>query len=100
MTSITEPITAESAYIGQLQSENILLRTKIGELNGAVEKLQEQIKKLSSPPYVLADIIEIIDKNRVVIRTTNAGPSFIVNIPDFTSSSPIKITFFALIEEA
>lgn len=82
MSSLTESTIAESAYMGRLQSENILLRTKIEELNGLVYNLQKQVSKLSAPPYVLADVVEIVDRKRVVIRTTNAGPSFIVDVPD------------------
>lgn len=81
MTSITDSSIPEAVFIGHLQAENVALRSKIGELNNTVANLQEKIKKASSPPYVMADIIEILDKNRVVIRTTNAGPSFIVNVP-------------------
>ncbi len=88
MSSITDSITGESVYIGRLQSENILLRTKIEELNGIVLNLQKQVTKLSAPPYVLAEVVEIVDARRVVIRTTNAGPAFIIEVPNEFSVRP------------
>jgi len=87
MTSIAES-TGEMVYIGRLQSENVLLRTKIQELSNTVSELQKQVEKLSSPPHILADIIEIVDKTRAVIRTTNAGPSFIIDTPEDLSVRP------------
>ncbi|PKP54395.1 MAG: proteasome-activating nucleotidase [Candidatus Altiarchaeales archaeon HGW-Altiarchaeales-3] len=82
MTSISESIGFDIGYIGQLQTENLLLRGKIEELNIIATNLQQQVAKLSEPPLILANVIEIIDKGRVVIRTAPAGPCFIVNVPD------------------
>ncbi len=61
----------------QIESDKRYIETQKIRYEREVRKLKSEIEQLRSPPLVIGTITDIIDSNRVVIRSS-AGPRFLV----------------------
>jgi proteasome regulatory subunit len=113
MTNFTpaggEPLDEEEVYkylldrINDLEKRNMELREQSRQLEAEkrygdtqkiryereIRKLKSEIEQLRSPPLIIAMITDVIDKNRVVVRSS-AGPRFLVRTSQFIDQDSIK----------
>ena len=61
----------------QIESDKRYIETQKIRYEREVRKLKSEIEQLRSPPLVIGTITDIIDSNRVIIRSS-AGPRFLV----------------------
>ncbi len=104
-----EPLDEEEVYkylldrINELEKRNMELREQSRQLEAEkrygdtqkiryereIRKLKSEIEQLRSPPLIIAMITDVIDKNRVVVRSS-AGPRFLVRTSQFIDQDSIK----------
>jgi proteasome regulatory subunit len=113
MTTFTpaggEPLDEEEVYkylldrINELEKRNMELREQARQLESEkrygdtqkiryereIRKLKSEIEQLRSPPLIIAMITDVIDKNRVVVRSS-AGPRFLVRTSQFIDQDALK----------
>ncbi|MDD1679739.1 MAG: proteasome-activating nucleotidase [Methanomicrobiales archaeon] len=105
----SEPLDEEEVYkylldrINELEKRNTELREQSRQLEAEkrygdtqkiryereIRKLKSEIEQLRSPPLIIAMITDVIDKNRVVVRSS-AGPRFLVRTSQFIDQDSIK----------
>ncbi|MDD1671894.1 MAG: proteasome-activating nucleotidase [Methanomicrobiales archaeon] len=73
----------------QLESEKRLGDTQKIRYEREIRKLKSEIEQLRSPPLIIAMITDVIDKNRVVVRSS-AGPRFLVRTSQFIEQDLLK----------
>jgi proteasome regulatory subunit len=61
----------------QIESDKRYIETQKIRYEREVRKLKSEIEQLRSPPLVIGTITDVIDSNRVIIRSS-AGPRFLV----------------------
>jgi 26S proteasome subunit P45 family len=61
----------------QIESDKRYIETQKIRYEREVRKLKSEIEQLRSPPLVIGTITDIVDSNRVIIRSS-AGPRFLV----------------------
>jgi len=78
--------SSPDAVIASLESELEALRSKVRSLSSQntsllkeIEYYRNEVRKLMSPPLIEAVVLEVIDKDRVVVKSTT-GPNLIVNV--------------------
>jgi proteasome regulatory subunit len=66
-----------------IENERIKLQKK-------VQQLYQELKKLKSPPLIIGEIVDILDDDRVVVKSTT-GPNFVVHVANFVDKSKILV---------
>ncbi len=73
-----------------------LLQEKINSLQIEIESLRKELnyykaemEKLLSPPLIEATVLDVMDNNRVLVRSSS-GPNLLVNLSNNIKSSDIK----------
>jgi proteasome regulatory subunit len=104
-----KPLDEEEVYkylldrINDLEKRNTELREQVRQLESdkrygdtqkiryerEIRKLKSEIEQLRSPPLIIAMITDVIDKNRVVVRSS-AGPRFLVRTSQFIDQDLLK----------
>ncbi len=72
-----------------LEDEKRYLESELRRMQNEVNRLRKEISKMKSPPLLLGVVEDILDKNRILVRSS-AGPSFIVTSSTFVSPEEIK----------
>ncbi len=72
-----------------LEDEKRYLESELRRLQGDIERLRKEINRMKSPPLLVGTIEDIIDDNRIVVRSS-AGPTFIVNASSYVPREKIK----------
>ncbi len=72
-----------------LEDEKRYLESELRRLQNEVNKLRKEINKMKTPPLLVGVVEDIIDKNRILVRST-AGPSFIVTASNFVPATDLK----------
>ncbi|ADD09191.1 proteasome-activating nucleotidase [Candidatus Aciduliprofundum boonei] len=72
-----------------LEDEKRYLESELRRLQGDIERLRKEINRMKSPPLLVGTIEDIIDDNRIVVRSS-AGPTFIVNASSYVPKEKIK----------
>ncbi len=75
--------------IRALEEEKRYLESELRRLQNEINRLRKEINKMKSPPLLMGVIEDIIDKNRILVRSS-AGPSFIVTASTFVSPQELK----------
>ncbi|MBP2145544.1 proteasome regulatory subunit [Methanofollis sp. W23] len=73
----------------QMESEKRYVETQKIRYEREMRKLRSEIEQLRSPPLVVGEIIDIIDNNRVIVRSS-AGPRFLVRVSQFIEPKDLK----------
>ncbi|TAJ43818.1 proteasome-activating nucleotidase [Methanofollis fontis] len=73
----------------QMESEKRYVETQKIRYEREMRKLRSEIEQLRSPPLVVGEIIDIIDNNRVVVRSS-AGPRFLVRVSQFIDPKDLR----------
>lgn len=73
----------------QLESEKRYVETQKIRYEREMRKLRSEIEQLRSPPLIVGEIIDIIDNNRVVVRSS-AGPRFLVRVSQFIDPKDLR----------
>jgi len=109
LTADGEPLTEEEVYqyllnrINDLEKRNLELREQVRQFESEkrygdsqkiryereIRKLKSEIEQLRSPPLIIAMITDVIDKNRVIVRSS-AGPRFLVRTSQFIDQDLLK----------
>ncbi len=63
--------------IRQMESDKRYIETQKIRYEREVRKLKSEIEQLRSPPLIIGTITDVIDENRIVVRSS-AGPRFLV----------------------
>ncbi|NPA74857.1 MAG: proteasome-activating nucleotidase [Euryarchaeota archaeon] len=72
-----------------LEDEKRYLESELRRLQNEVNRLKKELNKMKAPPLLLGVIEDILDKNRILVRSS-AGPSFIVTASTFVSEKELK----------
>ncbi len=72
-----------------LEDEKRYLESELRRLQGDIERLRKEINRMKSPPLLVGTIEDVIDDDRIVVRST-AGPTFIVNVSSYVPKDKIK----------
>jgi proteasome regulatory subunit len=73
----------------QMESEKRYVETQKIRYEREMRKLRSEIEQLRSPPLVVGEILDIIDNNRVVVRSS-AGPRFLVRVSQFIDPKDLR----------
>ncbi|MDK2973892.1 MAG: proteasome regulatory subunit [Methanofollis sp.] len=73
----------------QVESEKRYVETQKIRYEREMRKLRSEIEQLRSPPLIVGEIIDIIDNNRVVVRSS-AGPRFLVRVSQFVDPKDLR----------
>jgi proteasome regulatory subunit len=98
-----ELLTYTLERIAGLESRNIELREQVRQLESdrrfqdsqkiryerEIRKLKSEVEQLRSPPLIVGTIADVIDNNRVIIRSS-AGPKFLVRASSFIDPENLK----------
>ena len=68
--------------VRKLEKDKVLIETEKIRLEKDNKSLRSEIDRFRSPPLVLATITEILDDNRMTVKSST-GPSFLVNYSKF-----------------
>ncbi len=66
----------------QIESEKRLVESQKLKYEREVRKLRSEIDKLKTVPLVMADIVDVIDDDRIIVRSST-GPQFLVGFSRF-----------------
>ncbi len=72
-----------------LEDEKRYLESELRRLQNDIERLRKEINRMKSPPLLVGTIEDIIDSDRIVVRSS-AGPTFIVNASSYVPKEKIK----------
>ncbi|MBE6488457.1 MAG: AAA family ATPase [Methanosphaera stadtmanae] len=67
--------------VRKLEKDKVLLENENLRLDREVKSLKSEINRFRTPPLVLATISEILEDNKVVVKSTT-GPSFLLKYSD------------------
>jgi len=73
----------------QMESEKRYVETQKIRYEREMRKLRSEIEQLRSPPLIFGEILDIIDNNRVVVRSS-AGPRFLVRVSQFIDPKDLR----------
>jgi len=72
------------------ESERRYMENELIKLQKEVQQLYQELKKLKSPPLIIGEIVDVLDDNRVVVKSTT-GPNFVVQVANFVDKSKISV---------
>ena len=72
-----------------LLTERVYLENEVGQQKKKVNRLEEEIRMLRSPPHIVGHIQDCIDNERVVVRSSN-GTVFLVSANQRIESDLLK----------
>lgn len=68
--------------IRKLEKDKVLLENEKIRLNRETKSLRNEVERFRSPPLVLATILEILDDQRMTVKSST-GPNFVINYSKF-----------------
>ncbi len=68
--------------VRKLEKDKVLIENEKIRLEREVKSLRSEVERFRSPPLVLATITEVLDENRMTVKSST-GPSFLVNYSKF-----------------
>ena len=72
-----------------LLTERVYLENEVGQQKKKVNRLEEEIRMLRSPPHIVGHVQDCIDDERVVVRSSN-GTVFLVSANQRIDSDLLK----------
>ncbi|WP_462272719.1 proteasome-activating nucleotidase [Methanohalophilus sp.] len=72
----------------QIESEKKNVESQKVKYEREVRKLRSEINKLKTVPLIVANIIDVIDSNKVLIRSSS-GPQFMVGVSQYIDESKL-----------
>jgi proteasome regulatory subunit len=72
------------------ESDRRSIENELIKLQKEVQQLYQELKKLKSPPLIIGEIVDILDDDRVVVKSTT-GPNFVVHVANFIDKSKIQV---------
>ncbi len=72
------------------ESDRRSIENELIKLQKEVQQLYQELKKLKSPPLIIGEIVDILDDDRVVVKSTT-GPNFVVHVANFVDKSKIVV---------
>ena len=72
------------------ESDRRSIENELIKLQKEIQQLYQELKKLKSPPLIIGEIVDILDDNRVVVKSTT-GPNFVVHVANFVDKSKIAV---------
>ena len=61
-----------------LLTEKIYLENEIGQLKKRSSRLEEELRHLRSPPFIIGNVQDVLDDDRAIVRSSN-GTVFLVS---------------------
>ena len=68
--------------VRKLEKDKVLIENEKIRLERETKSLRSEVERFRSPPLVLATITEVLDENRMTVKSST-GPSFLVNYSKF-----------------
>lgn len=68
--------------VRKLEKDKVIIENEKIRLEREAKSLRSEIERFRSPPLVLATITEVLDENRMTVKSST-GPSFLVNYSKF-----------------
>lgn len=75
--------------VRELELEKEQLTAERTRLENEVRILQAELNKLRQPPLVSATVIDVLEDNRVIVKSST-GPQFVVNYPESILGSKLE----------
>lgn len=72
------------------ESDRRSIENELIKLQKEIQQLYQELKKLKSPPLIIGEIVDILDDNRVVVKSTT-GPNFVVHVANFVDKLKIAV---------
>ncbi len=72
-----------------LEDEKRYLESELRRLQSEIDRLRKEINKMKAPPLLVGTVEDILDKNRIVVRSS-AGPSFIVSMSTYVPREKLR----------
>lgn len=72
------------------ESDRRSIENELIKLQKEIQQLYQELKKLKSPPLIIGEIVDILDDDRVVVKSTT-GPNFVVHVANFVDKSKIQV---------
>lgn len=73
----------------RVETEKRYVETQKMKFEREVRVLRSELERLKSPPLVVGSILEVIDEDKVVIKSTT-GPKFVVNVSQFIEDQQLR----------
>ncbi|MCD6383608.1 MAG: proteasome-activating nucleotidase [Thermoplasmata archaeon] len=81
----------EALYdLRRVREEREYMEREIERLKSRLMSLSEEISRLRSPPQVVGTVVDILDKDRVIVSTPG-GPTFLVKVSGRVSFEDLKV---------
>lgn len=71
--------------VRKLEKDKVLIENEKIRLERETKSLRAEVERFRSPPLILATITEILDDNRMTVKSST-GPSFLINYSKFFDS--------------
>ncbi|ACL16289.1 proteasome-activating nucleotidase [Methanosphaerula palustris] len=89
VTNLEDRNTELREQLRQIEADKRYLETQKVRYEREVRKFKGEIEQMKSPPLVIGTVTDLIDENRVIVRSS-AGPRFLVGISQSLNIEEIK----------
>jgi proteasome regulatory subunit len=72
------------------ESDRRSIENELIKLQKEVQQLYQELKKLKTPPLIIGEIVDILEDDRVVVKSTT-GPNFVVHVANFVDKTKIQV---------
>lgn len=89
VTNLEDRNTELREQLRQIEADKRYLETQKVRYEREVRKFKGEIEQMKSPPLVIGTVTDLIDENRVIVRSS-AGPRFLVGISQSLDLEQVK----------
>lgn len=89
VTNLEDRNTELREQLRQIEADKRYLETQKVRYEREVRKFKGEIEQMKSPPLVIGTVTDLIDENRVIVRSS-AGPRFLVGVSQSLDLEQVK----------
>ena len=74
--------------VRKLEKDKVLIENDKIRLEREVKNLRAEVERFRAPPLIIATVIEVLDNNKVVVKSTT-GPHFVINYSKYINQDAL-----------
>ncbi len=74
--------------VRKLEKDNVLIENDKIRLEREVKNLRAEVERFRSPPLIIASVLEVLDNNKVAVKSTT-GPHFVINYSKYVNKDAL-----------
>ena len=80
--------------VRKLEKDKVLIENDKIRLEREVKNLRAEVERFRAPPLIIATVLEVLDSNKVAVKSTT-GPHFVINYSKYINQESLinKIEF-------